>query len=148
MYLIFIIQSSVFRAAPAAFGGSPLLGAELVLQLLAYTTATATADQSHICDLHHSSWQRQIRNPLSKARDQTRILIVGFITSVPTLELPIIKSLKTKEKKTKSKGRHCMAQGPSVCQHQGQDFTWATCPSQAHEADYLNYLAPAPQLFS
>ena len=31
------------------------LGAELVLQLLAYTTATATQDPSHVCDLHHSS---------------------------------------------------------------------------------------------
>ena len=58
MYLIFIIQSSVFRAAPAAFGGSPLLGAELVLQLLAYTTATATADLSCVCNLHHNSQQR------------------------------------------------------------------------------------------
>ena len=27
---------------------------ELELQLLAYTTATATLDPSHICDLHHS----------------------------------------------------------------------------------------------
>jgi len=27
-------------------------------------------DLSHICDLHHSSWQRQILKPLSKARDQ------------------------------------------------------------------------------
>ena len=32
-------------------------------------------DLSHICDLHHSSWQCQILNPLSKARDQTCILM-------------------------------------------------------------------------
>ena len=49
------------------------LGVKLELQLLAYTTATATPDLSHICDLHHSSWQRRILNPLSEARDQTRI---------------------------------------------------------------------------
>ena len=29
-------------------------------------------DPSLVCDLHHSSWQHQILNPLSKARDQTR----------------------------------------------------------------------------
>ena len=54
----------------------PRLGIQLELQLLAYTTATATQDLSHVCHLHHSSWQRWILNPLnlSKARDQTRIL--------------------------------------------------------------------------
>ena len=47
----------------------PRLGVELELQLLAYATARAKEDLSHICDLHHSSWQCQILNPLSKARD-------------------------------------------------------------------------------
>ena len=32
------------------------------LQLLAYTTATATRDPSHVCDLHPSSQQRWILN--------------------------------------------------------------------------------------
>ena len=36
-------------------------------------TATATRDPSRICDLPHSSLQRQIFNPLSKARDRTYI---------------------------------------------------------------------------
>ena len=53
----------------------PRLGVKSELQLLAYTTATATQDQSHACDLHHSSWQCRILNPLSKARNQTRILM-------------------------------------------------------------------------
>ena len=44
------------------------LGVESELQLLAYTTATATPDLSHVWDLHHSSRQRQILNPLSEAR--------------------------------------------------------------------------------
>ena len=43
----------------------PGLGVELELQLPAYTTASATADPSLICKLHHSSWPRQILNPLS-----------------------------------------------------------------------------------
>ena len=36
-------------------------------------TATAMRYPSHICDLHHSSWQRLIPNPLSEARDGTHI---------------------------------------------------------------------------
>ena len=52
----------------------PRLGVELELQLPAYTTATATRDPSHVCDLHHSSWQQQIPDPLREARDQTGIL--------------------------------------------------------------------------
>ena len=51
------------------------LGVKLELQLLAYTTATATPDLSRVCDLHHSSWQHQILNPLSKARDRTCVLM-------------------------------------------------------------------------
>ena len=53
----------------------PRLGVELELQLPASATATATWDPSGICDLHHSSWQHRIPDPLSKARDQTRILM-------------------------------------------------------------------------
>ena len=33
----------------------PRLGVESELQLLAYTTATATQDPTRICDLYHSS---------------------------------------------------------------------------------------------
>ena len=53
----------------------PRLGVELELQLLAYTTATEMCDPSRICNLHHSSWQYQILNPLSGARDRTCILM-------------------------------------------------------------------------
>jgi len=51
------------------------LGYQEELQLLAYTTATATLDLSHVGNLHHSSWQRRIPNPLSEARDPTCILM-------------------------------------------------------------------------
>ena len=53
----------------------PSLGVELELWLLAYTRATATPDPSCICDLDHSSWQHWILNPLSKAKERTRILM-------------------------------------------------------------------------
>ena len=42
------------------------------LQLPAYTTAAQ--DPSHIYDLHRSSWQYRILNPLREARVQTHIL--------------------------------------------------------------------------
>ena len=38
----------------------PRLGVESELQQPAYTTATAAADLSHVCHLHHSSPQRQL----------------------------------------------------------------------------------------
>ena len=47
----------------------PRLGAESEPQLLAYATATAMRDLSRVCNLHHTSRQRQIFNPLSDARD-------------------------------------------------------------------------------
>ena len=53
----------------------PRLGVESELYPLAYATAIAKPDPSHICDLHHSSQQRQILNPLSKARDSTCVLM-------------------------------------------------------------------------
>ena len=52
----------------------PRLGVQSELQLPAFATATATADLS-ACDLHHRARQRWILNPLSEARDQTRILM-------------------------------------------------------------------------
>ena len=45
------------------------------LQLPAYTTATATPDLSPVWDLHHSSRQCRVPDPLSKARNQTCILM-------------------------------------------------------------------------
>ena len=53
----------------------PRLETKLELQLLAYASATAMRDPWHVCNLHPSSQQHQIFNPLSKARDQTRILM-------------------------------------------------------------------------
>ena len=52
------------------------LGVKWELQLLASASAIATPDQSHICDLHHSSWQHWVLNLLSKAGDQTLNLMV------------------------------------------------------------------------
>ena len=47
----------------------PRLGGKSVLQLLGYATATAIPDPSRVCDLHHSSQQYRILDPLSESRD-------------------------------------------------------------------------------
>ena len=51
----------------------PRLGIQMELQLLAYAVAAVTPDLSRTCDLHHTSWQHWILNPLSRARDRTCI---------------------------------------------------------------------------
>ena len=67
----------------------PRLGVALKLQLLAYTTATATPDLSCICELLHGSQQCQILNPLSKARIEpaSSWIPVRFVTTEPQWEL-------------------------------------------------------------
>ena len=69
------------RATPMAYGGSQargLIGAVATRptpqpQQCQIQAASAT---SCVCDLHHSSQQRRILNPLSKARDRTHNLTV------------------------------------------------------------------------
>ena len=79
----------------------PRLGVQLELQMPAYTTATAiaTPDPSCVCNLHHSSGQRQILNPLSKARDQTRNLMVpSWIRfHCPSMGIPKSNTVKLKD---------------------------------------------------
>ena len=53
----------------------PRLGVEPELQMLAYAAATALPDLSHVSDLHQSSWQCRILNPLSEAKDTPHILM-------------------------------------------------------------------------
>ena len=66
----------LFGATPAAYGSSQARS-----WIGAVATATATPDLSCICNLHHGSWQRQILNPLSEARDRTHVLmdLAGFL---------------------------------------------------------------------
>ena len=73
----------------------PRLGVESGLQLLAYATATVTWDLNHICNLHHSSQQYQILNPLSKAKDRTHNLMVPsrihfYYTTMGTPSVPLL----------------------------------------------------------
>ena len=53
----------------------PRLGVESELHLLAYTIVTEMPGPSGVCNLHCSSQQRHILNPLSEARDRTHVLM-------------------------------------------------------------------------
>ena len=66
-YFLFMATHAVYEV--------PRIGVKSKLQLPAYTTVTATQDPSHISDLHHSSRQHRILNPLSEARDPTWIIM-------------------------------------------------------------------------
>ena len=78
----------LFRAAPAAYGGSQAKG-PFGAVALAYATATATPDLSHVCDLHRSSRQPWILNSLSEAEIEpaTSWFLVGFGSAAPQREL-------------------------------------------------------------
>ena len=78
--LLFFFVLCLFRASPMAYGCSQARGRIRVVaagHATATATATATAMQDliHVLYLHHSSGQCQIVNPLSKARDQTHVLM-------------------------------------------------------------------------
>ena len=94
-YLRFFSSFFFFRATPTAYG-SLRLGVMSELQLLASTTAIATWDSRLFCDLYYRSRQLGILNLLSKARDQTHILLdtsrVHFCWA--TTELPYLRFFK------------------------------------------------------
>ena len=73
--ILFFCLFAFSRAAPGACGSSQARGVMGAVPP-AYTTATATRHPSRVCNLHHSSWQHHILNPLSKARDRTHHLMV------------------------------------------------------------------------
>ena len=74
----------LFRA-PLVTYGSSLLGWNWSCSWQANATATATQDSSNVCDLYHSSWQHQILNPLSEAKDRTLILMaIKFFSTEPS----------------------------------------------------------------
>ena len=66
------------------------LGVQLELLPPAYARATAMPDPSLVCNLHHSSRQRQILNPLNEAGDRTRNLMLPswIVSAVLQRELP------------------------------------------------------------
>ena len=75
VYLSFKVFFCCFLGPHLQHMEVPRLGVESKLQLSPYATTTETWDPSLICDLHDSSEQYWIPDPLSKAMDQTQILM-------------------------------------------------------------------------
>ena len=73
----------------AAYGNSQARGC-IGATVAAYTTVIASPDLNHICDLHHSSRQLQIPDPMSEAKIKfaSTWILVRFISAVPQRELP------------------------------------------------------------
>ena len=70
-FTLYYLKKKFFLGPHLGHMEVPRIEVKLELQLPAYAQTTAMWDPSRICDLHHSLWQHQILNPLSKTRDQT-----------------------------------------------------------------------------
>ena len=64
----------LFRNTPTAYGSSQARGRIGALAAGLYHSHSNTRSKP-VCDLHHSSWQHWILDPLNKARDRTCILM-------------------------------------------------------------------------
>ena len=71
---LFFFFFGLLRAAPVAYRDSQARG-QIGALAVGLHTVILTPDLSHVCDLHHSSQQHRILNPLSEARDQTCVLM-------------------------------------------------------------------------
>ena len=97
------IKLGVFQQGPCSLGPSSLISKQRGRQGptniasvfcggpvgATAVTATATSDRSLICNLHHSSQQHRILNPLARPgiEPTTSWFPVGFISAAPQLEL-------------------------------------------------------------
>ena len=71
----FFVSFCLFRATPTAYGSSQARGQIVAVAASLHHSHSNAGSEPH-CDLHHSSWQHQIPNPLSEARDRTCNLMV------------------------------------------------------------------------
>ena len=72
------------------------LGVESELQLLAYTTATAMQDPSHVCDLHHSLQQHWILTHWVRPgiEPASSWILAGLVNNWATKGAPLLKVFK------------------------------------------------------
>ena len=96
-FCLFIYLLICFLGLHLRHTGVPRLGVERELRRPGHSTATATEDLSLILDPHHSSQQRPILSPPSKARDWTcvpwmlvRLINCGAIMGTPGWFLTLI----------------------------------------------------------
>ena len=61
----------------------PRLGVQSELQLMAYTTATAKQDLSHVCDTAHSNARSLAHRTSPGMEPASSWLLVGFVSATP-----------------------------------------------------------------
>ena len=101
LYLL-IFFFFLFRATPAAYGGSQARGGIRAVATSLHHRHSNSGSEPHLQNLHHSSQQYWILNPLSKARDGTRVLMdtsQAFNPSEPQQE-PCISLFKAQSSDT------------------------------------------------
>ena len=74
IFLLFIFYFCLFRAAPMAYGSSQVRGHIGAIAADLYHNH-GMPDPSHVCNLHHSSQQCWILDPLIEARDRICVLM-------------------------------------------------------------------------
>ena len=74
LFFFFFFSFCLFKAAPMAYGGTQARG-RIGAVAAGLCHSHSNRDLSCVCDLHHSSWQHQILNWLSKARDRACVLV-------------------------------------------------------------------------
>ena len=74
-FFFVVVVFAFSRATPTAYGDSQARG-PIGAEATGLFQSHSNTNQSRVCNLHHSSWQRQMVNPLSKPRDQTHNLMV------------------------------------------------------------------------
>ena len=92
--LFFFFFFCLFRAAPTAFGGSQVRG-HIGAVAAGLHQSHSNPDPSHVCNLHHSSQQGRILNPLREARDPTCVIrdTTRFVSTAPRWELCLLSFL-------------------------------------------------------
>ena len=70
------VPRTKIKPTPTAYGGSQARGLIGAVATGLHQSHSNAASESRVCDLHHSSRQRRILNPLSQARNRTRNLMV------------------------------------------------------------------------
>ena len=85
---LFFYYFLLFSATLVVYGGSHARG-RIRATVLGTAIATATWDPSHLCNLHHSSQQSQIPDPLSLAgvEPASSWILVRFVSTAPQWEL-------------------------------------------------------------
>ena len=73
--VVVVVVVAISWAAPAAYGGSQARG-RIGAVATGLCQSHSNAGSERVCNLHHSSRQRRIVNPLSKGRDRTCNLMV------------------------------------------------------------------------